>query len=459
MKKIFNLIFILVLITAPVWGQDQEYKYRRSSLDVVFVTNFNDWSRANPAPRYLLENYVLPDKYNDHSVGDRIVDLNKYMVSDDAVAAMYPKFKSTLAKHELFTSQGMPDTAGELKTDEYRIKAAIMNYMDNCNIPGMLVSKWFNGSTTKKDGSFYNMDLILERGAYNATRLELIRSKESIRGMSILNDAGMELIPYTFILFISLEIRTSHDVLGRASQGALGDLYKLLDETSSGYYVSANTYLFQLNWTNDNNEKFLTQYWDIDDSTKLLKDKSIASVKFLGSANGLSEVVETDTNAATAIMMQKTGSNNQYMNNRPIEVKQFDLNNLLIRATNRAIDQAVASLQKQYEDFKVKAPLIDAEKDCVSAFVGLKEGITDKTKFEVLDQIYNETDGTFRYKRIGTINIEKGKIWDNRFNIEGLPEDQNDKKLLQGLQKGIDRTYFTGSSTKLAPGMLIRQIK
>ena len=102
--------------------------------------------------------------------------------------------------------------------------------MDNCNIPGMLVSKWFNGSTTKKDGSFYNMDLILERGAYNATRLELIRSKESIRGMSILNDAGMELIPYTFILFISLEIRTSHDVLGRASQGALGDLYKLLDE-------------------------------------------------------------------------------------------------------------------------------------------------------------------------------------------------------------------------------------
>ena len=147
------------------------------------------------------------------------------------------------------------------------------------------------------------------------------------------------------------------------------------------------------------------------------------------------------------------------MNNRPIEVKQFDLNNLLIRATNRAIDQAVASLQKQYEDFKVKAPLIDAEKDCVSAFVGLKEGITDKTKFEVLDQIYNETDGTFRYKRIGTINIEKGKIWDNRFNIEGLPEDQNDKKLLQGLQKGIDRTYFTGGSTKLAPGMLIRQIK
>ena len=218
MNKIISLIATMILFVLPLTAQDNEMKYRRSSLDVVFVTNFNQWSHAHPAPEYLLKSYVLPDKYNEHSVGARIVDLSRYPVTDNEVSALFPKYKSYLQSHEFYLSRGSHDTYGELRIDDCRIGARIDKYLKESNIPAQLMQKWFNQTPVKRDGSYFNMDLILERGAYNASTLDVIRSNESVRGESILQDAGMELIPNTFILFVPLEIRTSKEVLGRASE-------------------------------------------------------------------------------------------------------------------------------------------------------------------------------------------------------------------------------------------------
>lgn len=467
MNKIISLMATMILFVLPLTAQDNEMKYRRSSLDVVFVTNFNQWSHAHPAPEYLLKSYVLPDKYNEHSVGARIVDLSRYPVTDNEVSALFPKYKSYLQSHEFWLSRGSHDTDGELKIDDCRIGARIDKYLKESNIPAQLMQKWFNQTPVKRDGSYFNMDLILERGAYNASTLDVIRSNESVRGESILQDAGMELIPNTYILFVALEIRTSKEVLGRASEGGMlgGDLYKMINETSEGYYVAARTYLYQLNWTEQDSETLFTQYWDTDDPNNVWLSIIKPTVTFLGKQQSLSEVVETDDAALTGMLRNKIEGRNSsrsryggYTTQRSYNTrvtKKFNKVDLLIRATNRAIDQAIVLLQKEYEDFKVKTPIAEVEGKYATAFIGLKEGVTSGAKFDILEQYYNEKNNTFKYRKAGTLKVTKDKIWDNRFNIEGLPDDSDSSSK----KEDVDRTYFTGDVSKATPGMLIRQIK
>ena len=456
----------MILFVLPLTAQDNEMKYRRSSLDVVFVTNYNQWSHAHPAPEYLLKSYVLPDKYNEHSVGARIVDLSRYPVTDNEVSALFPKYKAYLKSHDFWLSRGSHDTDGELKIDDCRIGARINKYLKESNIPVQLMQKWFNQAHVKKDGSYFNMDLILERGAYNASTLDVIRSNESVRGESILQDAGMELIPNTFILFVALEIRTSKEVLGRASEGGmLGDLYKMINVTSEGYYVIARTYLYQLNWTEQDSETLFTRYWDTDDPNNVWLTKIKPTVTFLGKQQSLSEVVETDDAAFTNMLRNKIEGGNSsqrrygrystYVRYDTRVTKKFNKEDLLVRATNRAIDQAIVLLQKEYEDFKVKTPIAEVAGKYATAFIGLKEGVTSGAKFDILEQYYNEEKNTFKYKKVGTLKVAKDKIWDNRFNIEGLPDDSDSSSK----KEDVDRTYFTGDVSKATPGMLIRQIK
>ena len=122
----------------------------------------------------------------------------------------------------------------------------------------------------------------------------------------------------------------------------------------------------------------------------------------------------------------------------------------------RSIDATYLALQKDHEEFKVKAPLIDVEKNNITAFIGLKEGVTAKTEFEVLERTYNKKKEIYEYKKVGKLKVDKKRIWDNRYTL--IDEGSN----IVGKGKNattIDRTYLTGSASKIAPGMLLRQIK
>lgn len=129
------------------------------------------------------------------------------------------------------------------------------------------------------------------------------------------------------------------------------------------------------------------------------------------------------------------------------------------QALVRSIDQTYADLQKSHEEFRVKAPLIDVSKDGITAFIGLKEGITKKSEFEVLERVYNKKKGIFEYKKAGKLEVDGKRIWDNRYTLDELADEKMNvvgkgKKAVK-----IDRTYFGGSTGGLAPGMLLRQVK
>ena len=87
--------------------------------------------------------------------------------------------------------------------------------------------------------------------------------------------------------------------------------------------------------------------------------------------------------------------------------------------------------------------------DPLTAKIGLKEDIDEKTKFEVLETIEDD-NGIIRYKRVGIIRPVKGKIWDNRFMAEF--EEENEGSTLTVTE------FEVVSGSGFYPGMLLRQI-
>jgi hypothetical protein len=88
----------------------------------------------------------------------------------------------------------------------------------------------------------------------------------------------------------------------------------------------------------------------------------------------------------------------------------------------RSMDKNIVALGKQYEDFKVKTPVYEVLTDNrgritgYAAKIGLKEGITEGSKFQVVQRVINPETGKTSYKYIATVKAKKGCIWDNRYN-------------------------------------------
>jgi hypothetical protein len=71
-----------------------------------------------------------------------------------------------------------------------------------------MVAKWFNRD---KNGCF-NMQLIGERGKYDATEMDLAVAQSSKRGVALLADAGEELIKNTFLIVNDFDYVNKEDL-------------------------------------------------------------------------------------------------------------------------------------------------------------------------------------------------------------------------------------------------------
>lgn len=515
--KILRILFAVFLFQASIclsYAQDKGDVYRRNSLCVGIITNSNNNRGVTNLIYDAAAEYQVSDKFNDHNVGIPVVDINKIEVTNADKESYKKTYKNgffdktysalVAMNNSLATAQGLQGVEFQDLTDEELTIIKLNKFLNENNVPALLVSKWFNASNRQMDGSYYNMSLIQERGAYNASELDILRAKETVRGMSILKDAGMELIPNTYVVLVSLKMESADEVLariGKSTEAAFKDLGGSLEnkfslkenktttyttyktdpktgkrvavqnkktisadkslstqiakqmnstlsslgsslnkhmqeeaKTTSGYYVTATTYLFKLDWDDDSEELFISKYYN-QSPDSLLKSGDF-TVRFIDYSTNETQLTE------------KTSFDERNSNNLK----------LVKRATIQAIDKSIASLQKKHEDFKVKAPIIDVNEKDVTAFIGYKEGLDATSKFEVLEKRYNESKNTYRYKKVGTLKIDKKRIWDNRYNPDGLPAGEGDAE--EGIiPSNVDRTFLKGSTKKLAPGMLIRQIK
>ena len=66
----------------------------------------------------------------------------------------------------------------------------------------------------------------------------------------------------------------------------------------------------------------------------------------------------------------------------------YDLSQLIKIVMYRTMDESIVKLQRNYEEFKIKEPIYNIDDDgYVIAKIGLKEGISVNSRFEVLERI------------------------------------------------------------------------
>lgn len=282
-----------------------------------------------------------------------------------------------------------------------------------------------------------------ERGLYNASEFDKQLALRSTRGLAMLQDAGEELIGNTFVLVNDIRYIDKNKgaktagsilkILGSVATIATGvNVDDLTDnvgdmiETIKGFSVSINTFLYKLEWSEEQaNIFYQEEYGDGIDKAKwsnFENGRNNYKLKYVG---------KVESKGGTTSFL---GINED----EPI---------LMVRkACQRAIDENVVDLQRNYDEFKTKTPLVSVEP--ITAYIGMKEGVSPTSRFEVLETIEME-DGSRKYNKVGVIEPIKNMIWDNRFMAteEGAV----------GANLGYT-TFRTISGKNFSKGMLIREL-
>ena len=405
MKIHYNLLLSFLLTSSLVINaQESVSDYRRSSIYSVLV-NHTDQQFANEIKEAFLQ-IPVPDKFNDHNLSVKVLNMDK-------------KLSGASSQKE---------------------NPAITEFLNNNKIASRLVGRWFNRDyyTGQCD-----MELVKERGLYNATEFDRQLATRSARGMAMLQDAGEDLIGNTFVLVNDIRyvdknkgaktgaaiLKGLGSVLAAYTGSNIDDLTDNLGdmvETIKGFKVKINTFLYRLEWTDNQAALFYKeQYSAKPDATKRANFEAARSnyrLKYVG---------KVESSGGTTSFL---GINED----QPV---------IMVRkACQRAIDENVVDLQRNYEEFRTKSPLLSVEP--LTAYVGMKEGVTAKSKFEVLEVVEME-NGTHKYNHVGVIEPIESLIWDNRFMAveEGAA----------GATLGFT-TFRKVSGKDFAKGMLIREM-
>jgi hypothetical protein len=398
MKNI--LLAVLFLTTIAVKAQeDNTIDYRRSSIYSVMIKHDNQKFADTIANVFKI--MPVPDKYNDHDLSVKVVSVSE---------------KEVLPKQ-------------------------IEDFLNRNGIASRLVSKWFDRDFT--DGTC-DVDLIKERGLYNASEFDKAVAMQTQRGIAMLEDAGEDLIGNTFVLVNDIryldkgerskKVGSALRILGAVAAMAtnkrdyadLGESAGSITESYKGFKVKIFTHLYRLVWDDETAQIFYDRIYsdksDVEkcDAMGLYRDKF--KLKYVGS-------------------QISDGSTTSFMG-----IKEDEPHLMVRKACQRALDDNVANLQQNYEEFKVKVPLLGTEP--LTAQIGKKEGITEKSKFEVLE--VEEHDGKTVYKRVGVIRPMSNLIWDNRFMAV--------EEKAEGASLGYT-TFKKISGGSFYRGMLIREIK
>lgn len=406
----YILMTVMMLFSLPeimeVSAQNDNLKYRRSSIYTLMISH-EDQKFASEIKDAFVK-IPVPDKFNDHELSVKILSLDK-------------KLKGASSDKE---------------------NSDISSFLERNKIASRLVAKWFNRDVNT---GTCNMELVKERGLYNATEYDRILAEKSARSTALLMDAGEDLIGNTFVLVndiryvdkskagaaVGMGLRILGALAGAATGNSdfadLGDSYGSLAETLKGFKVKINTFLYKLEWDEATSAVFYKDQYtstpDIVKKEEFEDGRGKYRLKYVGK-------------------VESSGSTTSFMGiklDEPVEMVR--------KACQRALDENVASLQHEFEEFRTKSPLVSAQP--ITAYVGMKEGVTKDSKFEVLEII--EKDGGAReYKRVGVIKPFDGLIWDNRY----MSEEEGAASATLGCT-----TFKKVSGGDFFPGMLIREIK
>ena len=422
MKNLHFAIFaaaVLLPLTLSAQSSDSALQYRRSSM-YSFMISHPDLKMDDEIVNafMLLE---TPDKYNNHDLSVKCVTTPSSNTKDDLLRDV----------------------------DEY---------LQRNDIAKRLVSKWFLRS--KETGGF-DPSLVMSRGMYGATAMDIEAAAQSKRGIDALGDKGYEMISNTFVIVNDITY-VDHEknadiaagvlsIIGGIAAGVTGDDNNIVTSLSTlgamvstmiaGFTVKTTSYLYQLDWNDEVANYFYEHYYYDKPGTDSLSQAAFAADTLIPLKKA---AYEADS---TTFKLKYIG---KYMakSAKPVLRGLYNPEDVFRKVCARAIDNNVMELQKEFDQFKVKVPLISTEP--LTAYIGMKEGVTPKSKYEVLVPVFDEATGKYKYNRRGVIRPVPGKIWDNRYMAN--------EEEAAGSEFNAT-TFEVVSGMNFTPGMLIREIK
>lgn len=446
MKKLFFILMLVTSVSLHAQQEDtlalaqqqavqehnaaveQQMNYDRSSLAVAMIYHTEDEFGADIKTAF--EVMPFPDKYDDHNIGINVID-------NAAIPPVRRQDECGLIKAQYGKNLSPKDVQkNALALEALLNEAHVANYM---------IAKWFG---LYEDGTC-NVNLIQQRGQYNATELDVAIASQSSRGLAMLSDAGEMLIGNTYMLINDMTYVTAEEkaaaakvglaIVGGLIDGLLGgslgsDLAKTgaaIADSFTGFAVKNHSYLFRLHWSEDLLMTFYNEYYNnLRQPNPELIQKLLADDRFF--LKYVAHEYETSEKSVTK--------------------GKYDRHDLVKMVCTRSMDKNIAALQLQYEDFKVKTPvheIVYDKKGKVKGFavkIGLKEGINEKSTFQVVrKEIDPETQKT-TYRYVASLKAVKGQIWDNRFMAA------------QEQEAGSELQYSTLKKTaggEILPGMLV----
>ena len=424
-------LIALLCACATLMAQAQEQlSYRRNSLATMLVYHPEDEFGGEIYKAF--DSMPLPDKYDDHNLETRVIDNSTIWGVQKRDSGYY---KATYG-HQL-TAQELAKNAQF--TEDLLNKHEVAKWM---------VAKWFGLQGNSAEDATFNTSLIQTRGQYNATDVDVALALQTTRGLAMLSDAGEELLNQTFVLVNDITYITAEQEAA-AAKVAMGVIGGLMDaftggnsgrqlanaagaiaDSFTGFKVKTHSYLYQLEW-NDSIAAIFYQfhYTGKPDAAKVqafLDDKTTYRLKYVA---------------------------HEYEFDKKSVLKgKYERTELVRTICARSMDKNIVALAKQYEDFKVKTPVYSVltnERGKIEGYaakIGLKEGITENSKFQVVQRLQDPETGKTTYKYVATVKPKKGFIWDNRYNA--VLEEADGATLPY-------TTFVKTAGGEILPGMLL----
>lgn len=435
MKTIIYTIAIIIsmcLFSNISWGQNNEgyeFFYKRSSLEMAYIESDDMPDKQyvdNAWNNYLKFNF--PVQYNKHGLDINSVPINDIELSVSEIEEAGYNVQTLRGYENVIQAIKNGKNVKVLNSDysealllpDYEIyyKLKLDKYIKDNHIANKLVQRWYMYDKSSEEP--FNMELIFARGNYNnnAGDEDVLLNSRKIGRRNTLNDAGTQLIPFTFITFTKLDFYSNEPVAALVRDLAIFTADILKDQSlekgvnpntveliynmavtaantaysaaKDGYTLKTTTWLYRLHWDNETENIMYDEIWN---NPSLIETSDAFYLDY----------IDSQSNSSIVLF--------------PVNMSGEGIIDLTV---NRNISNILKVLQEKNDVFKVltriegflvndnlEAPLSVIDKKYFSAYIGTNEGLRGGEIFDVFD-----SDDNY----LGKVTAVKGMVWDNEEN-------------------------------------------
>lgn len=292
----------------------------------------------------------------------------------------------------------------------HELVESLSKYMNDQQVGRQVISKWY---ARQEDGTM-NMDLIFDRGMFNATDAAYIKAQSTKLGNAVLQDYGNRLIGRSYVLVLDYQ---SIQTMKEAKMSGM-----------KGWKSTVTGYLFKIKY-NEETQNAVYDAWIYPEDSPAVKAEK--NKKF--------EQIQVPVEFVTKTTVYVTASQPAEGTQLGRLMKQKTEDELLSEMVQKGYDESLYFLEKNHEDFMVKTTIYQVRP--IRAKIGKKEGLKCDNRYFAYEYVYDEKTNTSKPKFRGVIRATSS-IVDNRQVAKGdMPTSK----------------FYQTSGRRLRTGYLLRQ--